>query len=109
MRILYGNGFSDADRHEKVASIQHNALTFIKTLCTQAAEMEGGGEFGDHKVEAEAIMAASETDPISEELGATIAKLWGECAAIKLAWERRSDFQIIESNVEYMEKIQEIR
>jgi len=112
MRILYGSGFSPEERHEKVSSIMHNSITFIKTLCVQAEEMRmAGGEegFGDHKVEASAVMEANDNDMISEELGGMISKLWKECGSIRLAWQKRSEFQIIESNAEYMERIHEIR
>ena len=36
----------------------HNSLTFIKTLCNQASEINPGEGFGNHKNEAEAVMAA---------------------------------------------------
>ncbi|GMI11129.1 hypothetical protein TrLO_g10104, partial [Triparma laevis f. longispina] len=46
-------------------------------------------------------------DPLTEEIGAIIQALWND-SGIQKAWNRRSDYQVIESNAKYFEKIDTI-
>jgi len=76
MRILYGAGFSDQERHQKVSSIHHNTISFIKILCSQASEL--GHDMTSSKEEFETVLACSESDPITEDMGQKIKKLWAD-------------------------------
>jgi GTPase SAR1 family protein len=106
MRILYGSGFSTEDRHHYVSSIHHNTLTCMKVICCQVQEY-GFEESVAAKDEFKAILEMSEHDPVTEVVGAVVKALWAD-AGVQMAWAKRSEFQVIESNAEYFKKIDSI-
>ena len=54
-----------------------------------------------------ALVDITETQPLTEEVGAIIKVLWSD-PGVQRAWDRRSTYQVIESNKKYFEKIDEI-
>ncbi|GMH72852.1 hypothetical protein TrRE_jg2778, partial [Triparma retinervis] len=53
------------------------------------------------------IKDADENKPLTPEYGEIIKTLWGD-RGVQKAWEKRSEYQIIESNAEYFTRIDEI-
>jgi len=103
MRILYGTGFSDEDRHHYVNAVHSNTISCMRTLCEQAAEL---GNSSSIRCQAEytTMIDYSDQSPLTEEIGNMIHKLWRD-AAIQKTWESRSDYQIIESNASYFKSL----
>jgi GTPase SAR1 family protein len=103
MRIIYGSGFTQSDRQMYITAIHNNTISCMKAICEHIQEEDGVRAVAELKV----LDEASETDPLTEELGAIISTLWGD-SGVQKAWNRRSEYQVIESNAEYFKKIDEI-
>jgi GTPase SAR1 family protein len=106
MRILYGAGFSEEDRHHYVSSIHHNTISCMKVICEQAHEFG----FEDQvlaKSEFKAIFELNEHNPVSESVGTILKALWAD-PGVQMAWAKRNEYQVIESNAEYFNKLDSI-
>mmetsp|Transcript_18543 Transcript_18543/g.37147 ORF Transcript_18543/g.37147 Transcript_18543/m.37147 type:complete len:349 (+) Transcript_18543:53-1099(+) len=103
MKILYGAGFSDADKSMYITAIHNNTISCMKAVCEQVKDSDGV----EAKAELKALEDVTETQPLTEEIGAIIKALWAD-PGVQNAWDRRSQFQVIESNKKYFEKIDEI-
>ena len=106
MRILYGAGFTDDDRHHYVNTVHSNVLSCVKTLCEQASEFGLAGEVAC-QAEYKAVLECSDQAPLTAEMGAMIKTLWAD-KALGTTWDRRSEYQIIESNAAYFDSLDRI-
>ena len=109
-KLLYGAGFSEAERRDWLPKIHMNILTAIKALCDAVATLpELGAEIAElAKGSFDLVCDADVRATMTEELAAAIKLLWAD-AAVQAAWARRSEFQVIESNELYLHKIDEIK
>jgi hypothetical protein len=78
----------------------------MRTLCEQASELGFCGNV-QAKAEYDVLIEYSDQSPLTEEVGAMITTLWND-PGIKQTWERRSEYQIIESNADYFKSISRI-
>ncbi|CAM9560498.1 unnamed protein product [Chrysoparadoxa australica] len=105
MKILYSH-FTDEDKHQLTAVIYSNTLTTMKTLLGQASFFG----YEDTIVDAEAketVRSAKEQAEVDVKLGTAIKSLWGE-KAIQQTWDRRSEYQIVDSMAYFFENIDSI-
>lgn len=103
MKLLYGKGFSDDDRRDWVPKIQMGAISAMKTVCSAAAKF-GLAEKIRFKGAFDSMIDANERALLSLEVAEHIKALWQEPGILE-TWDRRSEFQVIESNELYFHKI----
>mmetsp|Transcript_72368 Transcript_72368/g.205850 ORF Transcript_72368/g.205850 Transcript_72368/m.205850 type:complete len:342 (+) Transcript_72368:577-1602(+) len=88
--------------------IHQNVLTGIQALCTAVMDLGLTGETDDDALELmDEILNISEGQvDLSEDkdIGNKLSSLWRD-PAIQAAWDRRSEFHIIESHAAYFEKM----
>lgn len=107
MKVIYGEKYTDAEKKQAIPTIHSNVVQAMKTLCEQAvlfnlvSEVKATEEF-------QMIRGMDENDPITVDYGTAIGKLWLD-PGIKLVWDRRSEFQLIESVQYYFNKIDTIK
>ena len=106
MKKIHGVGFDEV-RHSYVPRIHANCVSCMKTICDQVVELGMVSKVAQRE-QFELIKTVSPEDALTEEVGDAISKLWECDPAVRSAWERRSEYQIIESNAEYFKKIKEI-
>ena len=107
MKILYGNQFTDKEKKQLIPVIHSNIMVGMKVLCDQviAFNLQEGITGQD---EFETICALDENDGIDGTIGDMIKTLWKD-PVIQTVWERRNEYQIIDSVKYYFEKIDEVK
>lgn len=107
MKVLYGTGMSEEERHMMTPVVYSNVLTSMKTLIDAAKELGHVDQVKD-KGAMEMVENAQDDTVINGEMGDAIKSLWAD-PGIQMTWEDRSKFQIIDSVVGYFDKIDEIK
>jgi len=111
MKILYGAGFSAEDKANFRTKIHQNVLAGIQALCNAVIELELTALTDDAALELmDEIVNISEGQvDLSEDkdIGNKLTSIWQD-PAIQAAWNRRSEFHIIESHSAYFNKMNEI-
>ena len=106
MKLLYGQGFSDDDRRDWIPKIQMNAIAAIKDICSAAFRLKIDDKIVSRN-SLSYVMNADERTVLTTQLANHIHSLWLD-SGIQETWERRSEYQVIESNEIYLEKIEQI-
>lgn len=107
MKVIYGDVHSDAEKRQMLPTIYSNVIQAMKILCEQAHVLN----FADKVIAKEAldmIRALDENEQVTVPIGNAIKALWQD-PGIQMTWERRSDYQIIESVQYYFNKIDMIK
>lgn len=107
MKVIYGEQYSDAERKQQIPTIFSNILQAIKVLCEQAVTFNMVGLI-KATAEFNMVRALDENDAINITIGNAIQALWTD-PGIKAVWDRRSEFQVIESVQYYFNKIDVIK
>jgi GTPase SAR1 family protein len=107
MKVIYGEQYSDAERKQQIPTIFSNILQAIKVLCEQAVTFNLVGQIRATQ-EFTMVRALDENDAINITIGNAIQTLWAD-PGIKQVWDRRSEFQVIESVQYYFNKIDVIK
>jgi len=107
MKVIYGDQYSDAERKQHIPTVHSNVLQAIKVLCEQAAVYNLIGQISA-KQQFDMIRGMDENGVINEKIGDAIKTLWND-PGIQAVWDRRADFQIIESVRYYFNKIDQIK
>ena len=109
MKILYGDPTMSADDMMLVRSIIHNNLiTTMQTLCEYCDTFGYKSELTEEETDAFGKMdEADETDDLTDEIGECLKVLW-KAKSIEKTWDRRDEFQVIESLKYYFENIDRI-
>lgn len=107
MKLIYGDQYSDAEKKQQIPTIYSNILQGIKALVEHAVVFNMVN-LVEAKEEFEVIKAIDENDVISIPVGNAIKALWKD-PGIQAVWERRSEFQIIESVQYYFNRIDRIK
>jgi GTPase SAR1 family protein len=107
MKVIYGDQYSDAERKQALPTIYSNVLQAIKVLSEQAVAFNLVGQIRC-KEQFDMIRAMDENDPINITVGDAIKALWSD-PGIQAVWERRAEFQVIESVQYYFNKIDIIK
>lgn len=107
MKLIYGDQYTEAEKRQQIPTIFSNILQAIKALVEHAYSFNLVGQV-EAKDELEMIKGLDENDVINVTVGNAIKALWND-PGIKAVWERRSEFQIIESVQYYFNKIDVIK
>jgi GTPase SAR1 family protein len=107
MKLIYGDQYSEAERKQQIPTIYSNILQAIKVLVEHAISFNMVN-LVEAKAEFELIKNIDENDVISITVGNAIKALWKD-PGIQAVWERRSEFQVIESVQYYFNRIDRIK
>ena len=107
MKVIYGEKYNEKDGMQQLSTIYGNILQAMKVLIEQSFSLK----LDDQVIAKDAfdlIRSMDECEPIDIEVGDAIKTLWADPGIIKV-WDRRNEFQIIESVKYYFDKIDEIK
>lgn len=107
MKVIYGTEHTELDKIQMIPTIYSNILQAMKVLCEQTSNLNLMDKV-EAKKEFAMIKSAEENDLINVVLGDAIKALWAD-AGIQAVWERRNEFQIIESVKYYFDRIDVIK
>lgn len=107
MKVIYGEKYTDAERKQAIPTIHSNIVQSMKALCEQAVVFNLVGQI-KAQTEFEMIRNMDENDAISVAIGTAISELWKD-PGMRMVWDRRSEFQLIESVQYYFNKIDAIK
>jgi len=107
MKLIYGAKFTDAERKQQAPLIYSNVVVSMKILCDQAVNYNLDSQV--KATEAFALVRAmDENDAINEKNGDAIKTLWAD-PGILACWDRRAEFQLVESVQYYFNKMNVIK
>lgn len=107
MKLIYGEQYSEAEKRQQIPTIFSNILQAMKVLVEHAAIFNLVGQI-EAKEEYDLIKGLDENDLINVNIGNAINALWHD-PGILAVWNRRSEFQIIESVQYYFNRIDIIK
>eukprot|EP01038_Epipyxis_sp_PR26KG_P016071 gene16071-21822_t len=107
MKIIYGDQYSDAERKQQLPTIYSNVLQAMKVLIEQAIAFNLVGSV-QAKAQFDMIKGFDDGEIINITVGNAIKDLWND-PGMKMVWDRRSEFQIVESVQYYFNKIDVIK
>lgn len=106
MKLLYGKGFDDDERRDWIPKIHMNTLSAMKDICLAIPRL-GLSEEVVNTESVQYVVSATERMILTPQLASHIENLWGD-PGVQMAWDRRNEYQVIESNELYFRKIQHI-
>lgn len=107
MKVIYGKNFTSEERKMMLPTIYSNILSACKILIEQAINLDLVGEIKAM----DAFKILKETDenaPIDTALGDTIKEFWAD-DGIQKVWDRRAEYQIVESVEYYFDRLDKIK
>lgn len=107
MKLIYGDQYSDAEKKQQIPTIYSNILQAVKVLVEHAISFNMVGQV-NAKADFELIKNIDENEAITISVGNAIKALWND-PGIQAVWERRSEYQIIESVQYYFNRIDKIK
>lgn len=107
MKVIYGEQYTEAERKQHIPTIFSNVIQAIKVLCEQAIVFNLVSQIAA-KEQFDMIRTLDENDSINVTIGDAIKAVWND-PGIQAVWERRSEFQIIESVKYYFGRIDIIK
>lgn len=107
MKVIYGEQYTETERKQMLPTVYSNIIQAIKVLCEQAVIFNLVGQVRA-KEQFDMIRAIDENDSITVVIGDAIKSLWND-PGIQAVWDRRSEFQIIESVKYYFGRIDVIK
>ena len=114
MEILYGKGFSEDDRRTQFTNVVYlNTIQAMKALCNAVdgpSALDDGALKADCAAvaELEQMQALDDHAEIDEANGAIVKTLWAD-PAIQKVWERRAEFQVVETNKKFFDDIERVQ
>jgi len=106
MKVLYGAPLTDDERRQITPVVYNNTLTGMKILVEQVYNLG----YDDQVVAQEALKAIALLDDnadIDMVVGQQVKDLWSDPGVLKV-WDRRAEFQIVESVKYYFNEIDRI-
>ncbi|GMH84918.1 hypothetical protein TL16_g10068 [Triparma laevis f. inornata] len=107
MKVLYGKPLDDEERRQMTPVVYSNTISAMKILVDQTLNYAFEGDVMAKDAFTK-IKHSSDTQEIDEETGNAVKALWAD-PGIQKTWEKRSDFQIVESMKYYFENIDRIK
>jgi GTPase SAR1 family protein len=107
MKVIYGKTFTDEERQQQLPTIYSNILTAMKTLCEQVVAFNMVSKIECPRA-FDMIRGLDENSSINVEVGDAVKALWHD-PGMQLVWDRRSEFQVIESVQYYFNRIDIIK
>jgi len=106
MKLLYGAPLTSEEKRHCTPVIYNNIITSMKVLIDQCAELKLKGEVQCPK-DFDDIKALSDEAEVNPVVGQKLKNLWND-PGIVATWNRRAEFQIIESVKYYFEQLDRI-
>lgn len=107
MKIIYGDQYTDAERKQQIPTVYSNVLQAMRILLDQTVAFNMVGQV-QAKDAFDLVKGLDENDPINVRVGDAIKALWTD-PGIQAVWNRRSEYQIIESVQYYFNRIDIIK
>lgn len=107
MKVIYGKQYSDSERAAALPTIYSNVINAMKILCDAAATLDMTSRIVAIN-EFNMVKDLDENEVITVPIGTAIGALWSD-PGIKAVWDRRSEFQIVDSVKYYFDKIDQIK
>lgn len=107
MKVIYGKTFTDAERAASLPTIYSNIINAMKILCDAGGTLNMVNQILATK-EYELVCNLDENEAITVHIGDAIATLWAD-PGIQAIWDRRAEFQIVDSVRYYFDKIDQIK
>jgi GTPase SAR1 family protein len=107
MKLIYGEQYTDAEKKQQIPTIYSNILQAMKSLIEHAISFNMVDQV-QAKAEFEMLQNIDENDAITVPIGNAIKALWND-PGIRAVWDRRAEFQIIESVQYYFNRIDKIK
>mmetsp|Transcript_25736 Transcript_25736/g.28062 ORF Transcript_25736/g.28062 Transcript_25736/m.28062 type:complete len:358 (-) Transcript_25736:452-1525(-) len=107
MKIIYGDQYTEAERRAQIPTIFSNILQAMKILIDQTVAFNMVSQV-QAKDEFEMIKGMDENDVINVKVGDAIDALWKD-PGITAVWNRRAEYQIIDSVSYYFDRINIIK
>eukprot|EP00638_Chattonella_subsalsa_P008035 CAMPEP_0117749878 /NCGR_PEP_ID=MMETSP0947-20121206/9998_1 /TAXON_ID=44440 /ORGANISM="Chattonella subsalsa, Strain CCMP2191" /LENGTH=352 /DNA_ID=CAMNT_0005567865 /DNA_START=1648 /DNA_END=2706 /DNA_ORIENTATION=+ len=106
MKILYGVPPNNEERRQQTPVIYNNTIVAMKTLVKQTIKFDLEDEVKCPDALKE-ISLVDDNVNIDEKIGSAIKNLWND-RTVQEVWERRSEFQIVDSTQYFFENIDRI-
>jgi GTPase SAR1 family protein len=107
MKIIYGDQYTEQERKAQIPTIFSNILQAMKILVDQTVAFNMASQINT-KEEFELLKSMDENDLINPRVGEAIDALWKD-PTIQAVWNRRNEFQIIDSVQYYFNRINLIK
>ena len=107
MKVIYGEQYTEAERKQHLPTVYSNIIQAIKVLCEQAVVFNLVNQI-KCKEQFDLVRALDENDTIYVNIGDAIKAVWND-PAMQMVWDRRAEFQIIESVKYYFNRIDVIK
>mmetsp|Transcript_59240 Transcript_59240/g.69269 ORF Transcript_59240/g.69269 Transcript_59240/m.69269 type:complete len:360 (+) Transcript_59240:134-1213(+) len=108
MRVLYGAKLTEEEKQQVTPVVYSNTIASMKILAQATVNFEYEKDIEPkNKEHFQAILDVDEGSDINTEIGTAIKALWKD-PGIRLAWDRRSEYHIIESVKYYFNEIDRI-
>lgn len=109
MRVLFGAPLTEDEKNQITPVVYSNTIASMKLLVQAALDMGYLEKISpENKESFELIQSTPESAAIDISIGNAIKNLWND-EGIMLAWNRRSEFQIVESVKYYFNEIDRIK
>lgn len=109
MKILYGTTFSEDERKAQTLTIHNNIIVAMKQLVKQVKLLVFESYIqAENQASFDLLQGVSDDDLITPAIGDAIKALWSD-TAIRRVWERRNEFNLIESVQFYFDRIDIIK
>lgn len=107
MKVIYGKQYSDSDRAACLPTIYSNVINGMKIICEAANTLNMVNQV-QATSEFELVSNLDDNEAITVPIGDAIEKLWND-PGFQAVWDRRADYQIVESVKYYFDKIDQIK
>jgi len=109
MKILYGNPkTSQEDKNLVRTIIYNNTITCMQTILEYCETFDLKDKVLEENTDNfDKVLDCDENDELDVELGASIKALWAD-PGVQATWDRRTEFQVVESLKYYFENIDRI-
>eukprot|EP00968_Pinguiococcus_pyrenoidosus_P017545 scaffold1747_cov251-Pinguiococcus_pyrenoidosus.AAC.18 len=106
MKVLYGAPLTEEEQRHYTQVVHSNVVHAVKTLVTMA-DRYFPDDTKEHVDDFDAIKRLGEFEVITPKIAAIVMKVWAaEC--VQKTWDRRAEFQIVDSHKEYFNDIERI-
>eukprot|EP00561_Arcocellulus_cornucervis_P011837 CAMPEP_0185799730 /NCGR_PEP_ID=MMETSP1322-20130828/487_1 /TAXON_ID=265543 /ORGANISM="Minutocellus polymorphus, Strain RCC2270" /LENGTH=357 /DNA_ID=CAMNT_0028495321 /DNA_START=294 /DNA_END=1367 /DNA_ORIENTATION=+ len=108
MRILFGAPLTEEEKSQITPVVYINTITSMKILVTETTNLGYQEEVEeDNRQHFDLVANTPDNAVIDATVGSAIKALWKD-AGVKKAWERRAEYQIVESVKYYFNEIDRI-
>ena len=103
MKVLYGAPLTIEEQRHYTQVVYSNVISAIKVLCIMSEQMEPDG-CAEIKGDMDRLRKLGDFECITAPIAEMIKRVW-EDAAVQRTWNRRSEYQIVDSHKAYLDEI----